>query len=95
MTQAETRLSTPPTDTSVLHQVHSELFELEEKFLAARNLAYAARMLASSNDMDREPGAALDALATTLIDLLDELADDRTRICDLASGQEGGSDAEV
>jgi hypothetical protein len=62
--------------------------------LTARNLAYAARMLASSDDMDKESGGALDALATTLIDLLDELADDRTRLCDLASGKEGGSDAE-
>jgi hypothetical protein len=51
-------------------------------------------MLASSDDMDKESGGALDALATTLIDLLDELADDRTRLCDLASGKEGGSDAE-
>jgi hypothetical protein len=39
-------------------------------------------------------GGALDALATTLIDLLDELADDRIRICDLASGKEGGEHAE-
>jgi hypothetical protein len=51
-------------------------------------------MLGSSNDMDKEPGAALDALATTLIDLLDELIGDRERIWLLALGKEGGSDGQ-
>jgi hypothetical protein len=95
MIQADRVHNTPPTNTSAtLAEVAHELFEIEEKFLTARNLAYAARMLASSDDMDGESGGDLDALATTLVDLLDELADDRTRMCDLASGKEGGEHAE-
>ena len=95
MTQADSVHSTPPTNTSApLAQVASELSELEEKFHKAHNLAYAVRLLATSDEMPREPGAALDSLASTLIDLLNELKDDRDRIWHLANGREGGEDAE-
>ena len=96
MTQADSVLSTPPTNTSapLAAQVASELGELEEKFHKAHNLAYAVRLLATSDEMPREPGAALDALASTLVDLLNELTDDRDRIWHLANGREGGSDAQ-
>jgi hypothetical protein len=49
-------------------QVAHELFKLGEKFLHIRELAYAARMLATSDVMPKEPDAALDALATTIVD---------------------------
>jgi hypothetical protein len=93
MTQAERVLSTPPTNTSapLAAQLASELGELEEKFHKAHNLAYAVRLLATSDEMPREPGAALDALASTLIDLLNELTGDRDRIWHLATAKLGGA----
>jgi hypothetical protein len=82
MTQADCVHSTPPTNTSahLAAQVARELGELEYKFHRAHNLAYAVRLLATSDEMPREPGAALDSLASTLIDILNELTGDRDRI---------------
>jgi hypothetical protein len=96
MSEATRVHSTPPTNTSApLAQVARELGELEEKFHRAHNLAYAARMLATSDEMDRESGAALNSLAGVLVDLLDELITERDRIWHLAIGKEGGTDAET
>src|SRR5664280_608971 len=96
MTQADRVHSTPPINMSapLVAQVALELGDLEEKFHRAHNLAYAVRLLATSDEMSEEPGAALDSLASTLIDLLNELTDDRDRIWQLAAGVKGGEDAE-
>jgi hypothetical protein len=51
-------------------------------------------MLATSDEIDREPGAALNTLAATLVDLLDELKDERTRIWQLAAGLKADEDAQ-
>ena len=96
MTQADSVLSTPPTNApAILTKVASEVADLEERLRLAHNLAYAARMLATSDEMDRESGAALNSLAGVLVDLLDELITERDRIWHLAIGKEGGTDAET
>jgi len=51
-------------------------------------------MIATSAEMPDEPGLALDSLAQTILDEIYGLIDERTRLCHLASGREGGSDAE-
>jgi len=59
-------------------------FDLEEPLFRLRNLAYAVRMLASSDEMQKLPGAALDCLASTLIDELEVLREEYTRLAGAA-----------
>ena len=92
MTQADSVHSTPPTNTSALSQVAHELFEIEDRFLRVRYLTYAVRMLASSPEVPKEATDAIEALTDTILDEIDELIEERTRLCRLASGQEGGAD---
>jgi hypothetical protein len=94
MAQAETRDSTPPTNTSVLSQVAHEMFELEDRFLRVRGLTYAVRMAASSMEISKAATDAIEALTDTILDEIGELIEERTRIWRLASGQEGGSDGQ-
>jgi hypothetical protein len=58
----------------------AKLAELETPYLQVRNLAMAARMMGSADDMPKEPGAALDALADTIVTMLDELCEERDRL---------------
>jgi len=46
-------------------KIKDELADLDEPLARVRDLAYAVRMLASSDEMQKEPGAALDAMAET------------------------------
>ena len=94
MTQADSVLSTPPTNTSapLAAQVAHELFELEDRFLRVRGLTYAVRMAANSPEISKEATDAIEALTDTILDEIDELIEERTRLCRLASGQEGGAD---
>jgi hypothetical protein len=94
MTQAETRLSTPPTNTSSpLAEVADGLAELEAPMLRIRGLIYATRMMASSVELSKEATDALDAIALTTLDEIEAVVEERTRLWRLANGQEGGSDA--
>jgi hypothetical protein len=70
--------------TSTGVQISDGLSELEEPVFRLRNLAYAIRMLASSDEMQKEPGAALDSLADTLVDGLNELIAERERLWHLS-----------
>ena len=63
-----------------VEEIASEIFELESPVLDARNLAMAARMLGSSNDMPEGPGAALDSVADMLVMKLEALEETRRRI---------------
>lgn len=63
MAQAKTRDSTPRPNSSVPSEVASGLFELETPLLRIRDLVYAARMLASAWDIDKEAQGALEALS--------------------------------
>ena len=95
MTQADRVFSTPPTNTSassIAAQVAHELFELEDRFLRVRGLTYAVRMAANSPEISKEATDAIEALTDTILDEIDELIEERTRLCRLASGQEGGAD---
>lgn len=49
-------------------------------------MAYAARMLAGSSEMDDEAGLALDALADTMIDEIKEVIEEGTRLYQLPIG---------
>jgi hypothetical protein len=96
MAKANRVHSTPPTNTSsLIAEVSEGLCELESPILRVRNLAYAARMLASSDEMLDGPGAALDALADTMVDELNELSAERERLWRLAlASEKGGSHAQ-
>jgi len=83
MTQADSVHSTPPTNTSV-EQLADGLSEMETPFLEVRNLAFAMRMLGSSDDMPKDPGAALDALADIVVDKMNALIEERERLWRLA-----------
>ena len=65
-------------------EIESEISELESPVLEARNLALAARMLGSSDDMPKDPGAALDSVADMLVEKLEALQETRERIWQLA-----------
>jgi len=67
-----------------IKEVASGLFEMESTMLEVSNLAMAVRMMASSDDMESEPGAAFDALADTIIEKLNALSEDRHRLWKLA-----------
>jgi hypothetical protein len=67
MLEADRVHSTQPLNApAILTKVASEVGDLEEKLRLAHNLAYAARMLATSEEMDRGSGAALNSLAGVL-----------------------------
>jgi hypothetical protein len=66
-------------------EVSDGLFDLESAFLEVRNLAYAVRMLGSSDEMPKEPGAALDALADQIVNKMTAIIGERTRLYRLAS----------
>ena len=61
-------------------EISSGLSQFETPFLQVRNLALAARMMGSSDDMPREPGLALDAVADKIVTMMDELTEERTRL---------------
>jgi hypothetical protein len=67
-------------------EIASEISELESPVLDARNLALAARMLASSDDMPERPGLALDSVADMLVEKLEALEEARLRIWLAAKG---------
>jgi hypothetical protein len=74
-----------PTRASI-SDVADGLFDLEDRLCRVRNLAYAAEMLASSDAMPKEPGAALYAVADTILGEIDYVIDERTRLWNLARG---------
>jgi hypothetical protein len=97
MTKADRVHSTPPLNTSasLAEQVGHELFDLEDQFLRVRGHIYAVRMLASSPDVGKEATDAIEALKDTILEEIDGLIEERTRLCRLASGrEEGGENAE-
>jgi hypothetical protein len=63
---------------------NSEISELESPVLDARNLAVAARMLGSSDDMPERQGLALDSVADMLVEKLEALEKTRERVWRLA-----------
>jgi hypothetical protein len=67
-------------------EIASEISELESPVLDARNLALAARMLASSDDMPERPGLALDSVADGLVEKLEALEEARGRVWLAAKG---------
>jgi hypothetical protein len=67
-----------------VQEIASEIRDLESPVLDARNLALAARMLASSDDMPKGPGAALDSVTDTLFEKLKALEKTRERVWILA-----------
>jgi hypothetical protein len=65
-------------------EIASEISELESPVLDARNLAVAARMLGSSDDMPERQGLALDSVADMLVEKLEALEKTRERVWRLA-----------
>jgi hypothetical protein len=67
-----------------LKEIQNRFSELEEPLYEARNLAMAARMMASADEMPKDAGAALDAVADLIFMKLVEIMDERERILELA-----------
>jgi hypothetical protein len=65
-------------------ELANEISELESPVLAARNLAMAARMLGSSDNMPKDSGAALDSVADMLVQKLKALEEAQQRVWQLA-----------
>ncbi|SHN83532.1 hypothetical protein [Bradyrhizobium erythrophlei] len=75
-----------------LVEVGHELFELEEPLRRVRDLAHAVLMLATSDEMGKQPGAALHALANTILDELNDLIDRRDNIWRIAIDKREAAD---
>ena len=84
MDQAETRDSTPPTNTSLLSEVAHGLFELEGPLLRIRDLLIATTMMAASAELTNEARNGLDAIADTMLDQIQEVLEERNRLWTLA-----------
>jgi hypothetical protein len=67
-----------------LKEIHDRLSDLEGPLLQARSLAMAARMMGSADEMPKDAGAALDAVADLIFMKLVEIMDERERILELA-----------
>ena len=87
--------SIPTTKESNTALVASGLFDLEEGFLRVRDLTYAMRMAASSVEIAKEATNAIEALTSTILDEINALIAERTRLCHLASGHEEGADGQA
>jgi hypothetical protein len=61
-------------------EIAGQISDLENSVRVARNLAMAIRMLGSSDDMPRGPGAALDTVADMLVEKLEALEKTRERV---------------
>jgi hypothetical protein len=91
MTQADRVHSTPPINTSsTLTEVAHGLFELEGQLLRVRDLTYALLMLASSSEVPKKATDAIEALTEIILDDIDELVEERTRLFHLARQSDGG-----
>jgi hypothetical protein len=89
MAKANSVHSTPPTNTPIAEVAHG-LFELETSLLRVRDLAYAVVMAAGSSELSQAATNALEAIGYTIVDELNEIIEERTRLCNLAAS-EGGS----
>jgi hypothetical protein len=69
MTQADSVLSTPRTDSPAENTLRS-LLKLEVPLRTARGLAYAVECFANSDELDAEAGNALDCIARALLNEL-------------------------
>jgi hypothetical protein len=64
----------------------SGLSDMETPLLEARSLALAVRMMAAANELPKDAGAALDAVADIIFGKLIDLSEERTRLWKLARG---------
>jgi hypothetical protein len=61
-------------------EVAAGLGEMETPFYEVRNLAMAARMMASANEMPNDAGAALDTIADLIFEKMIVLIEERRRL---------------
>jgi len=64
-------------------EVADRLSRMETPLLEARNLAMAVRMMAAADELPKDAGAALDAVADLLFEKLIVLVEERERLCSL------------
>lgn len=67
-----------------LKEIQDRLSTIEEPLYEARNFAMAAYMMASADEMPKDAGAALDAVADRIFMKVVEIIDERERILELA-----------
>ena len=80
-TKAVAKLS---TNVPLARKVADGLFEMETPLLRARGLVRAAFMAAGSSDIGGDAGDAIQALADTALELLEDLATERDRLAIMA-----------
>ena len=65
-------------------EVADGLIGMETPLLEARNLAMAVRMMAAADELPKDAGLALDAVADLIFDKLIDLCEERSRLWKLA-----------
>jgi hypothetical protein len=65
-------------------EVADGLSRMETPLLEARNLAMAVRMMAAAEELPKDAGLALDAVADLIFDKLIDLCEERARLWKLA-----------
>ena len=73
---------------TIKEKIQDRLCDMEEPLLQARNLAMAARMMGSADEMPKDGGAALDTVADLLFMKLVEIMEQREQILELLRSEE-------
>ncbi len=84
MIEADSVHSTPLTNTSALSEVANGLFELESPLLRIRDLLVGVTTMVASAEITKEARDAIDAVADTILNQVQEVLEERTRLCELA-----------
>jgi prefoldin subunit 5 len=88
MTNRKTSAKNAPVDAAAIKKqietLASHIAKLETPIHDARNLAAALRMMAGSNEIVTEAGAALDTVASHLLEILASIGDERDDIWQMA-----------
>jgi hypothetical protein len=91
MPKADSKIT---TEKPIVAQMTEGLFEMEDSLLRIRDLTQVTLMEANSPELSKEETGALQALAYTILDEINEVIEERTRLCHLPQKSEGGSHAQ-
>jgi hypothetical protein len=84
MTKRKTSAKKRPVDAAAIKKqietLASHIAKLETPIHDARNLAAAIRLMAGSDEIETEAGAALDTVASALLEILASIRDERNDI---------------
>jgi predicted unusual protein kinase regulating ubiquinone biosynthesis (AarF/ABC1/UbiB family) len=88
MTKRKTSAKKAPADAAAIKKqietLAHHIFELDAPILQARNLVVAIRMMATSDDIETEAGAAIEAVTEILSEIIGNVHDARDDIWQMA-----------